>query len=190
MRRLALWMLVVTPGVAAIFVCGYYLFLDWAALNVAFARFERLSAEGADLRALTVAQTMDQVFRINCFADGVGVMLGAILAAIGVHGLCLLPATEGNSKLSAASTLAGVVAVVAGLGFCAYLIARVGTTNALRQAIARGDAASVRSQIRGGTDVNDQFWWGQRPLTLAQRAAAGADRDRIIRLLKDAGARE
>jgi hypothetical protein len=29
--------------------------------------------------------------RINCFAEGIGVLLGGILVAIGLHGLCLLP---------------------------------------------------------------------------------------------------
>jgi hypothetical protein len=196
MRRAALFLLVVLPGLAAIFVCGYYLFSDWAALNAAFARFERMATTGADLRALTVAQTMDQVFRINCFADGVGVMLGAILAAIGVHGLCVMPrdphpAAAAPSPLRSTAVIMGFLASLGlTLGLCLYLIGRVGATNMLRQAIVRGDAESVRQQLDGGANVNDAFWWGSRPLRLARRASGGADQKRIVRMLEGAGARE
>lgn len=76
---------------AVVLVCGYFLFKDWAALSAAFARFESVVANGGDLRRVIIAQAYQQTFRINCFADGVGVLLGAILAAIGVHGLCTLP---------------------------------------------------------------------------------------------------
>jgi len=190
MRRTALWLFVVAPGVAAIFVCGYYLFSDWAALNVAYARFERVASEGGDLRALFLAQSLDQVFRINCFADGVGVMLGAILAALGVHGLCVMTATEPESQSSRRGLLAGAAGVGAVLVLCVYLIGRVGSTNALRQSIVRGDARSVGQQIRAGSDVNDAFWWGTRPLKLARKATGGPDRERVLRALKEAGARE
>ena len=91
MRRLWLFSLVVLPGVAAVGMCGYYLLQDWAALNAAFARLERLSAGSGDLRSIVAADTLQNAFRLNCFADGVGVLLGAILAAIGIQGLCLLP---------------------------------------------------------------------------------------------------
>jgi hypothetical protein len=40
---------------------------------------------------LFIAQSLQQSFRMNCFADGVGVLLGALLTAIGLHGLCTLP---------------------------------------------------------------------------------------------------
>ncbi|MGV3722304.1 MAG: hypothetical protein ACO1SX_15465 [Actinomycetota bacterium] len=191
MRRLALWMLVVAPGVAAILVCGFYLFSDWAALNVAFARFERVASEGGDLRALFLAQSLDQVYRINCFADGVGVMLGAVLTAIGVHGLCVIPADQsGDKKSNGREVLAGAAGVGAALLLCVYLIGGVGSTNALRQAIVHGDADAVRAQVRGGSNVNDAFWWGARPLKLARGAAGGPERAQVIRALKDAGARE
>lgn len=94
MRQATLILFVVLPGLAAVIVCGYYLFSDWTALNAAFARFERVAASGADLRSLFVAQSLQQSFRINCFADGVGVLLGAILGAIGLHGLCTLPSAR------------------------------------------------------------------------------------------------
>src|SRR5687768_8803512 len=90
MRVWALLLLIVLPGAAVVCVSGYFLLQDWAALSAAFVKLERAAAGTGDLRALTAAQALDQVYRINCFADGVGVLLGAILAAIGIHGLCLL----------------------------------------------------------------------------------------------------
>ncbi|MCC2668160.1 MAG: hypothetical protein K0Q72_631 [Armatimonadetes bacterium] len=196
MRSWALFLLIVLPGLAAIFVSGYYLFSDWAALNAAFARFERLAAGGADLRALTIAQTNDQVYRINCFADGVGVMLGAILAAIGIHGLCVMPRNPGPapgppSPIARTGALLGVLASLAAtLVLCGYLIERVGSTNALRQAIVRGDAREVKAQLDSGADVNDAFWWRSRPLRLARRASGGPGQPQIVRMLESAGARE
>jgi hypothetical protein len=78
-------------GLAAALVSGYYLCLDWAALRAADARFEQLARQNAGLNALFIAQAREHVHRLNCFAEGVGVLLGGILAAIGLHGLCLLP---------------------------------------------------------------------------------------------------
>lgn len=83
----ALLLLVVLAGLAAVFVSGHYLFADWAALNANWRRFEALSMSAADLRSLLIADARQHAFRLNAFADGVGVLLGAILAAIGIHGL-------------------------------------------------------------------------------------------------------
>jgi hypothetical protein len=91
MRQAVLLLFIVLPGVATVCVCGYFLFSDWAALSAAFTRFERVAAGNGDLRSVFIAQSLQQTYRINCFADGLGVLLGAILAAIGVHGLCTLP---------------------------------------------------------------------------------------------------
>lgn len=91
MKQLALWLLVVLPGLIATGVSGFYVLQDWASLNRAFARWEHLVRSGGSDRALDVATTYQNAFRINCFADGVGVLLGAILLAIGIHGLCVLP---------------------------------------------------------------------------------------------------
>lgn len=77
-------------GLLAVLVSGYYLLRDWAALNAAYARFEQLIMSAADQRSLFIAEARQNAFRINCFADGVGVLLGAILAAIGIQGLCWL----------------------------------------------------------------------------------------------------
>jgi hypothetical protein len=96
MRAAALWLLVILPGVATVVVSGYFLLQDWAALNAAFVRFQQEVRSGAELRALFGAEAEQHVHRINCFAEGVGVLLGAILAAIGIHGLCTLPRKPGG----------------------------------------------------------------------------------------------
>jgi predicted PurR-regulated permease PerM len=94
MRAAALWLTVILPGLLVTVVSSYYLLRDWAALGRAFARWEHLAATSADARSLMIADTYQQVFRMNCFAEGVGVLLGVILAAIGIHGLCVLNRTK------------------------------------------------------------------------------------------------
>ena len=70
-------------GLAACLASAYYVFADWHALNVFYARFEALVQSNAPLRSLFIASTEQAAFRLNCFADGIGVLLGAILAALG-----------------------------------------------------------------------------------------------------------
>lgn len=91
MKAFVLWV-ITALGILSALVSSYFLFRDWAALNQAYARFEGLVMSAADLRSLFIADARQNVFRINGFADGIGVLLGAILAAIGAHGLCLLRA--------------------------------------------------------------------------------------------------
>jgi hypothetical protein len=90
MRRFLL-LTVTLAGTLAVLVSGHFLLPDWAALSRAYAHLERLAATGADLRSMYVAEARQNVFRLNCFAEGIGVLLGAILAGIGLHGFCLLP---------------------------------------------------------------------------------------------------
>lgn len=91
MRTLALVVLLILPGLAAMAVCAYYLKADWAALNATHLRFESLVAQNADLRRLFIVDAQEDLHRINCFAEGVGFLLGALLAGLGVHGLCVMP---------------------------------------------------------------------------------------------------
>ncbi len=62
---------------------AYYVFQDWHALNLFYARFEKLAMSAAPLRSVFIASSQQAAFRLNCFADGVGVLLGAILALLG-----------------------------------------------------------------------------------------------------------
>ncbi len=89
-RKAALITLVILPGAAAMVVGGSYLFRDWGALATAYLRLETAINTGADLRALQAASARDMIYRVNCLADGLGVMLGALLFGLGVHGLCTL----------------------------------------------------------------------------------------------------
>ena len=204
MRKAALFALVVLPGASAVLVCGYYLFQDWGALISAFGRVERAVAQGGD-RALAVAFGLDSVYRINCFADGVGVMLGAILFAIGVHGLCVMPSSasprggvsasplgvlvQGDARGKVATGAAGIVLVLVTLLLLGHLGKRVGETNALRRAIIRGDVASLNKQIAAGADVEDGFWWGSTPLELAQAQADPVNGEQVVAVLQQAAAR-
>ena len=88
--RVLVLLIVTCAGLAAVAISAYYVLQDWPALSHYYARFEEAAMSGADQRSLFIAEAQQNVFRINCFADGVGVLLGGIIAAIGIHGLCLL----------------------------------------------------------------------------------------------------
>ena len=97
MKTASLWVTTVL-GIVAALVSGYYVLQDWAALNWYYARWEKLVMSNADMRSLFIAEAQQNAFRINCFADGLGVLLGAILAAIGIHGLCASSRTGAPSR--------------------------------------------------------------------------------------------
>lgn len=84
---LVLGTLFFVAGLVACFASAFYVFQDWHALNVFYARFEALVQSNASQRSLFIVATEQAAFRLNCFADGVGVLLGAILASNGC--LCL-----------------------------------------------------------------------------------------------------
>jgi hypothetical protein len=86
-RAFGLWALVVVGGAGAV-AFGWYALKDWAALQTAERQFETLAGRSADLSALFVAEAKQNIHRINLFAQGVWTLLSAIVAAIGVHGLC------------------------------------------------------------------------------------------------------
>jgi hypothetical protein len=188
-KRALLFLLVVLPGAAAVVTCGYYLFLDWSALISAFARFEKAVQSGADLRTLYVYGTLDGVYRINAFADGVGVMLGAILLGIGVHGMCVLrpapatqpqvvPAPRGPRPL--VPTGLALLAVFATGGVLLALVQRVGQTNDLRRAVIREDAQRVEWMVRRGVDPRDRLWWRESALDTARKELHPGHRIRSV----------
>jgi hypothetical protein len=93
-RAMRTWLLtlsLIMPGAAATAVCAYFLLADWQALQNAHANVSRLIVAHADLRDLFIAVSAEQRHRLNCFAEGIGLLLGAILAGIGTHGLCCGP---------------------------------------------------------------------------------------------------
>ena len=93
--QLLLLLFAILPGLTASLVSGYYVFQDWGSLNRSWARWEKLAYSRGDAHLLNIAQVQQEAFRLNCFADGVGVLLGAILLAVGLHGLLLSLRSEG-----------------------------------------------------------------------------------------------
>ena len=89
---------VVIAGLSAAYLSGHFVLRDWAALNAAWGRFETVVGSNGDQRTLLIAVTQQAAYRTNCFAEGVGVLLGALIAAIGVHGLCLLRERDPHSR--------------------------------------------------------------------------------------------
>jgi hypothetical protein len=91
MRTTALVITAIVPGLAAALASGYYLFPDWAALDNAHRNLDRVAQSNPSVQALIVAQAAEERHRINCFAEGMGVLVGGVWMAIGVHGICTMP---------------------------------------------------------------------------------------------------
>jgi len=91
LRKTILLLLVVLPGFAASAASAYYLFPEWIALEAAYQSYQELSqSPSSTIRDLSIAQAAEQRHRVNCFAEGVGVLLGGVIVAIGIHGICTL----------------------------------------------------------------------------------------------------
>lgn len=84
---------VVLPGIVGIVIFGYHALIDWAALEEAFVQFDTARQQSAALEVLFATATQQDIHRINVFAEGVWVLLSAILAAIGLHGIFAGPRT-------------------------------------------------------------------------------------------------
>jgi len=94
MRWCALVLLLVAPGLTIMVGCGYYLLVDLGALQTSYHHLENLVAQNAELRQLFIADAQQNAHRTNMFAEGVWFLLGALLAGLGVHGLCVMPRRE------------------------------------------------------------------------------------------------
>ena len=89
MRSLILILAVVLPGIAATSLSAYYLIPEWAVLEAIYKNYQQLAkSPDSTMRELSIAQAAENRHRINCFAEGVGVLLGGTIAAIGIHGIC------------------------------------------------------------------------------------------------------
>ncbi len=88
MRSLLIFLLII-PGACGFVFCMYFALLDWRVLQTAQAHFQQAAAHSKDLNVLFVAEANQNIHRINLFADVVWALMGAILAAIGLHGLCV-----------------------------------------------------------------------------------------------------
>lgn len=92
LRVLALLLFAVVPGAFFAGISAYWLFPDWRQLEVSQKRYaELVNHPAVTATELMIAEAAENRHRINCFAEGVGVLLGSAILAIGVHGLCTLP---------------------------------------------------------------------------------------------------
>ena len=77
----------IVPGLFFVGCSTYYLFQDWAALERSFQQFNTLSQSQPTVQQLLIAKAAEDRHRINCFAEGVGVLGGWGIAAIGIQAL-------------------------------------------------------------------------------------------------------
>ena len=94
LRLIALIVLLIVPGVIVVVLCTQYAQKDWAQLQAAYQHFRALAEANASLRAIIVAEAAQNAHRLNLFAEGTGMLLGALLAGLGIHGLCTMAIEE------------------------------------------------------------------------------------------------
>ena len=82
--RLFFWLFFIL-GLIGMAVCFYGATLDWRELQRAHAYF--VSVSGADLKTVFVAESKQNIHRINVFADVVWALLGAIISTLCALGL-------------------------------------------------------------------------------------------------------
>lgn len=87
MRYLILAIFTIFPGGLGVVIFGYFALIDWHALEQAYKYFDISVQNKSDLTILFVAESQQNIHRINLFAEGVWTLLSAILIAIGVHGI-------------------------------------------------------------------------------------------------------
>ncbi len=83
--------LVVAPGLLVTAVSGHYALQDWQQLQQAHARFRVSVAAGDSVRDLQIADAVQNMHRINLFAEVVWALQGMTLLGLGICTLCLLP---------------------------------------------------------------------------------------------------
>lgn len=100
MRRLSLLLFVILPGLTVTSVSLFYMFPEWIALEASHQNFKQVAQNPASsLTEVYIAQAAENRHRINCFAEGVGVLFGLSIFAIGVHGMCLIPEKKSSPEL-------------------------------------------------------------------------------------------
>jgi hypothetical protein len=84
---LILFLLLVLPGSAVVVASAYWGINDFSALVEANQRFSTLVTQGASQRDLFVIAHRENTHRINVGFDGTWILLGSILAGIGIVGI-------------------------------------------------------------------------------------------------------
>jgi hypothetical protein len=85
-----LLVIVVLLGIFGVFFFGYFALQDWTLLRGAYAHLLKLTPSSS-VSQILLAEAQQNAHRINVFADATWALLSAIFAAIGIHGLALLP---------------------------------------------------------------------------------------------------
>ena len=86
-RNLILFLLLILPGSGVVVVSAYWGANDFIALVEANQRFNEQANRAADQRDLFVMAHRENTHRINVGFDGTWILLGGILAGIGIHGM-------------------------------------------------------------------------------------------------------
>jgi hypothetical protein len=90
-RYLSLLLLVVVPGIMTAMISLFYLFPEWQALDRSYQNYVRIvKSPNSKVQDILIAEAAENRHRINCFAEGIGVLLGIVIISIGVHGICNL----------------------------------------------------------------------------------------------------
>ena len=105
MRSFVLFLTVVLPGITFVSVSTYYLLPEWVVLDASFKSYDRVAkSQSSTMRDVFIAQSAENRHRINCFAEGVGVLLGSGIFAIGMHGILTQPRKQTDSPDTLLST--------------------------------------------------------------------------------------
>ncbi|MBD2578474.1 hypothetical protein [Oscillatoria sp. FACHB-1406] len=87
-QKLLFIALVILPGFGISGISAYSLLPEWKALTASYQNYETLSKKpNATVQQLAIAQAAENRHRINCFAEGTGVLFGWTIASIGLHGI-------------------------------------------------------------------------------------------------------
>ena len=86
-RNLILFLLLVIPGGAVAIASTWWGINDFKALTAANQNFHKLAVRGASQSELFVMAHRENTHRINVGFDGTWILLGGILAGIGILGM-------------------------------------------------------------------------------------------------------
>ncbi len=86
-RTLILFILLVVPGSAVVVASAWWGINDYMALVDANQRFQQLVTEKANQSELFVMAHRENTHRINVGFDGTWILLGGILAGMGILGI-------------------------------------------------------------------------------------------------------
>jgi hypothetical protein len=86
-RKIILFLLLILPGSAVVAIFTYWGCRDYMALVAANQRFTKLANQGASQRDLFIVAHRENTHRINVGFDGTWILLGGILAGMGILGI-------------------------------------------------------------------------------------------------------